>query len=282
MVHYVTVKRTVPIRHIYEKPVITCQVCRDSGLAYHRTQPHSFREIADDSLMRPDRCRAKVLSFSRDRTQRQGGPVNLVFRERDLPGKKEMCYPLTRGESERYDKIREILRELRRKGHQGDWESIDEQTVIVDAKTAITAREYRGECEVMSRGCVPVRRALKVEYWISGGRQINCGYRIAKPDSGILKLIARSAVDGLMRDIDSTRETARRLKRPFECKSCFRAIVWPLDDYDREFAWSPLTPETFRIFENGQWPEAAGKFVNHRSIPEKYRHCRCRPDRPIL
>jgi len=231
-----TIKKLPPEHHDLAD-TIKCYVCRDSGILFHRTTPGAFFQIYRESKLRPGKCNAKVLSFSRSPANDYGGIIRLVFHEKDIPRKREMCYVK---HDEHDTRLLDII--LTRFVNQKGLGYSPHKYNIASANLGLTVWSYRDECEVFSKTCIPLLKAIRIEYWLSYGTQ--------SVFTGIPPVLMIST-DRLESKIDEIREVKRiadELKIPFEIKSNFRVV----DCYG---GWFPINRKTLNQLKNGEKPQ---------------------------
>jgi hypothetical protein len=219
---------------------VRCEVCRDGGTVYHRTTVDRFEKMVRDSFLNPLVCEADVLSFSRLRDQRLGGSVCLVFREKDLPHRREMCY-CHPDDSDKLAEAQHLLWEaIRRERDEPDTKL--QPVTKLHAYLGVTRHMYRRECEVMSAGCIPLERALKVEYWLD----LDCNEN--EPWTG-------TSPEDTLRTVRQMKHLADSIGKPLEIKSCTPAIAWRKGEIT---VWATLDHRALDGMLRNEWPEAEG------------------------
>lgn len=263
MVRYVKTTRRLPTDRM-----VVCEVCRDKGALFHRTGPEKFDRIVTETMLNPQKCKAKVISYSR-RQYGYGGPVCIVFREKDVPGTREMCYiPYSHGQS-----IEALF-------HYYRWEIKRPESPFKGDLDAITAHSgvstafYKGECEVFAKGCMPITKAVRVEYWV--GRPTRTATWAADKYAPGLVVLDDEDFDMLRTDIKTVREVALRAGIPLVFKTCHSAIAY-WDKYEETKVWAYLDAENMDNLKWGRRLKKAGYYhgLFDAEIPRSAKFNRC-------
>jgi hypothetical protein len=137
---------------------------------------------------------------------------------------------------------------------------------IASASLGLGPRAFAEECEVFSKTCIPLLKAIRIEYWLAS---TPLSAVAAIPPILVLSL---TELEFKIKEIQKVKKIAEACGIPFEVKSNYRVV-------ECGTRWFPINRKTLNQLKNGEIPQMYPTPIpknlqtpawKHRAIPIRY------------